>query len=514
MTGQRRPRCSRPDFRICLALVLAAVYGNRATAGGGNDEPQQQSPDPPNIVFLLADDLGWTDLGCYGGRYYETPNLDRLASEGMRFTNAYTNGPNCAPTRACLLSGKYSPRHGVYTVNTGARGDEQFREMVPAENRTRLPAEEFTLAEALQAAGYATGCFGKWHLGSDALHGPMQQGFDIAAGRDGRPHPATDFLTKRAVDFIRRNAQRPFFCYLPYHAVHTPIRAPQSLTEKYRSKEPSEGHDDPVYAAMLEELDHAVGRVLKTLEELNLAEQTIVVFYSDNGGVGGYASTGIEGGREITHNAPLRGGKGMLYEGGIRVPLIVRWPKVVAAGTVCDQPVISVDFYPTFLDTAGTDRNSAHQLDGFSLMPLLRSATKESLARKALYWHFPGYLQARSDGSTWRTTPAGAVRSQQYKLIEFFETGRIELYNLEQDIGETRNLVEEMPDVAKLLHRSLIEWRKEVNAPMPLPKDQTSSVPAGPRARTSAPAPHAARTSGSPAAAPLQTGARRPAATR
>jgi arylsulfatase A-like enzyme len=445
------------------ALLAAVVLWSLSNAADAQERP-------PNIVFILADDLGWTDLGCYGSRYYETPHIDGLCRQGLTFTCAYTNGPNCAPTRACLMSGQYGPRTGVYTVNTGERGEEQYRKLVPAPNRKELSPGIVTVAEALKVSGYRTGIFGKWHLGDDPEHRPAAQGFDVAVARGEREHPATDFLTDEAIRFIRDSGDRPFFCYLPYHAVHTPIRAPRSLVQKYTDKQPHAGHDDPQYAAMLQELDAAVGRLLQTLDALGLARNTVVVFTSDNGGVGGYETSGIPGAREITHNAPLRGGKGMLYEGGIRVPLIVRWPAVIHAGSTCSEPVATIDFYPTFLDVTGTPRISAKPLDGASLAALWKSSGAGSLNRDALYWHFPGYLEGRRDGSTWRTTPAAAIRSGNLKLVESFETGRIELYDLAQDIGETRNLADSRPDDAKRLHAALVAWREKINAPMPTPK--------------------------------------------
>jgi arylsulfatase A-like enzyme len=477
MRSERTPELLRQLFVLFpVAMLLATTPGEGPGIAYAGDESSRGRGTRPNIVFLFADDLGWTDLGSFGSEYYETPNIDRLCREGMKFTNAYANAPNCAPTRACLLSGRYTPRHGVYTVSTGARGEERNRKMIPVQNRTDLPHSEVTFAEALRSAGYATGCFGKWHLGKSEQFAPTTQGFDEWAFRSREhPHPATDYVTERAIEFIRKNAERPFFTYLPYHAVHTPIKAPKHLIEKYSSKKPVGGHDDPVYAAMLEELDLAIGRVLQTLDELELTEKTMVVFFSDNGGMGGYERAGITGGErfagnDITDNAPLHGGKGMLYEGGIRVPLIVRCPGVVEPGSQCREPVIGIDFYPTFLDLTDSDGDPNHQLDGKSLMPLLMSSGSASLNRDALYWHFPGYLQAAQDGSSWRTTPAGAIRSGDYKLIEFFETGRIELYDLNEDLGEMVDLKARMPRRAAQLHDKLVAWRKTVRAPMPIQK--------------------------------------------
>jgi arylsulfatase A-like enzyme len=443
---------------------------------------QESRRRPPNIVFILADDLGWTDLGCFGSRYYETPNIDRLCQQGMKFTQAYTNGPNCAPTRASLMSGQYTPRHGIYTVATGARGLEKFRKMIPAENQQNLPLEEVTIAAALKNSGYATAMFGKWHLGETAEYHPSRRGFDqalVSMGRhfNFRTNPPTnvdgdtylaDFLTDQSVRFIDQNKARPFFLYLPHFAVHVPHEAKKELISKYEKKQPAGGHHSPVYAAMIESLDQSVGRILDKLDELQLAGNTIVIFFSDNGGVGGYEAAGVPA-KGITGNAPLRGGKGMLYDGGIRVPLIVRWSGNVQPGSVCDEPVIGLDFYPTFLELAGASAPPGHTLDGRSLSPLLQSAGKARLNREAMFWHFPGYLEAGADTGNWRTTPAGAVRSGNYKLVEFFEDGHVELYNLKEDVGETRDLARKMPEKASELHGKLKAWRQAIRAPMPTP---------------------------------------------
>lgn len=437
----------------------------------------------PNIILIVADDLGWTDLGCFGSKYYQTPNIDRLAREGMRFTSAYSCGPNCAPTRACLMSGLYTPRHGVYTVGSGARGKAKFRKLTPAANKTTLAPKYVTLAESLKGAGYVTAHFGKWHLGAPGEAGPKEQGFDYNFGgnRSGSPRGGyfspynnkqlpsgpqgeclTDRLSAEAVGIIEKHRRDRFFIYLPYYAVHTPIQAKPEVAAKYAARKPHGGHRNPKYAAMIETMDDGVGRILATLDRLKLADNTLVIFYSDNGGVGGYRAIGIDGAREITMQTPLRGGKGMLYEGGVRVPMIVRWPGVVKQGSRCDTPVNSVDFYPTLAEIAGGKK--PRLLDGQSIRPLL---TGKTTRRDAIFWHFPGYLQARNDGSTWRTTPAGSIRAGDWKLIEFFETGRLELYNLKDDIGEKTNLAESNPAMRDKLHEKLRDWRKATDAPMP-----------------------------------------------
>ena len=433
---------------------------------------------PPNIVFILADDLGYTDVGCFGSEYYETPNIDRLAAGGLRFINGYSCGPNCQPTRAALLSGQYGPRTGVYTVGGIDRFDWQSRPLRPVDNVTSLPLEKITLAQALQSAGYATGMFGKWHLGNDAQHHPSNRGFDEAIVSQGRhfrfgTNPKTlypsgtylaDFLTGKAVDFIKRHRGRPFFLYLPHFAVHTPLEAKQALVEKFERKPSVGGHDNPVYAAMIASLDESVGRVMAVLDELELADNTLLIFSSDNGGVGGYRREGIQA-ADITDNSPLQGGKGMLYEGGVRVPFVFRWTGKVAPGGTCGTPINSVDLYPTLLEIAGAAAPADYPLDGHSYAGLLTSPADTTRKQDALYWHFPGYLG--SGGHTWRTLPAGAIRAGDWKLIEFFEDGRLELYDLRNDVGERNNLAANMPEKVDKLHGMLKAWRKSVAAPMP-----------------------------------------------
>jgi arylsulfatase A-like enzyme len=431
----------------------------------------------PNVVFILADDLGYTDLACYGSKYYETPNIDRLAAEGMRFTNGYTCGPNCQPTRAALLSGQYGPRTGVYTVGNVNRFDWQSRPLRPVNNVTALPLEKITLADTLKKAGYATGMFGKWHLGNDPAHLPDKRGFDEAIESSGvhfdfKTTPAVDypkgqyladFLTDRAVDFIERHKEGPFFLYLPHFGVHSPHEAKPELVAKFKDKPTAGRHKDPVYAAMIASVDESVGRILAALDKLGLAENTLVIFSSDNGGVGGYQSAGLSK-NGITDNAPLKGGKGTLYDGGVRVPYIFRWKGKIAPGEMNTTPIISVDLYPTLTEVAGATPPADYPLDGASYWQLL-NGDKKSLDREAIYWHFPGYLGAGV--GQWRTTPVGSVRAGDWKLIEFFEDGRRELYNLQDDIGEARNIASEHPEKVRELHDKIVAWRKEVGARMP-----------------------------------------------
>lgn len=462
-------------------------------------DPRAAEPTrPPNIVFILADDLGWTDLGCQGSGFYETPNIDRLARDGVRFTNAYTCGPNCSPTRASIMAGQYGPRTGFYTNTTGNRGIDAMRKLVAPPTNPNLGLEIVTLPDCLKKAGYATGMFGKWHLGDGAEYHPSRRGFDEAIVTSQGMHygfgtdPAvdvpegtylTDFITDRAVDFIDRHQAEPFFLYLAEFVVHLPLEAKQEMVAKYEKKPRVGGHFQPTYAAMVESLDGSVGRVVDKLDSLGLGDDTLIVFTSDNGGVTGYSNASVNGTPEVTDNAPLRGSKGTLYEGGVRVPLIARWNGVVPAGGVCHQPVISCDYYPTLLEIAAAGRHDGQTLDGLSFAACLKSA-EATLPRDRLFWHFPGYLETTDGG--WRTTPCAAVRVGNEKLVEFFEDGRLELYNLADDIGEERDLASSMPERAKELHAIMLAWRQEMNAPMPRPKtheELANPKPTAPRRR-------------------------------
>ncbi|MFC1564999.1 sulfatase [candidate division KSB1 bacterium] len=429
----------------------------------------------PNIVFILVDDLGWKDAGYMGSSFYETPNIDRLSKSGIVFTNAYSSAPNCAPTRASLLTGINTPGHGVYTVGSPERGRSENRKLIPTPNKTTLGKEFRIIPGYLKQEGYVTASIGKWHLGDDPDSGPLAHGFDmnIAGDRLGYPKSyftpyknenlpdgddgeyLTDRLTTEAVKFIEENKENPFFLYLSHYAVHTPISAKKELTAKYGNKALKEGQNNSEYAAMIESVDESVGKVKQKLEELGLIDNTMIIFYSDNGGHG-----------TITSNEPLRGSKGMLYEGGIRVPLAISWKGRIKANSICELPVISMDFLPTFLKMAGIKGDPGQKMDGQSLMPLLTG--DGVFNRNELYWHFPAYLEGYTGmKDIWRTTPAGAIRSGKWKLIEFFEDGRLELYNLDNDIGETENLAEKYPEITIDLHNKLKSWRKKSGAPVP-----------------------------------------------
>jgi arylsulfatase A-like enzyme len=466
-----------------LVVLLAAL----AAAPAAAPRAAETAAPRPNIVFILADDLGWTDVACFGSRYYETPNIDRLAAQGEKFTSFHVC-QNCQPTRAALMSGQYGPRTGVYTVGGIDRFDWWTRPLRPVDNVTMLPLDKITVAQALKQAGYATAMFGKWHLGEDAEHHPARRGFDeaiVSMGRhfDFNTNPKTayprgeylaDFLTDHAVDFIRRHKDGPFFLYLPHFAVHAPHQAKADLIAHFQPKAPAGGHDNPTYAAMIASVDESVGRVMKTLDELKLAENTVLIFASDNGGVGGYVREGIKKAGDVTDNAPLRSGKGSLYEGGTRVPFIVRWPGVTKPGSVCAVPAIHVDVFPTFLEIAGASAPK-QPLDGESLVKLLRDPGA-ALRRDALFQHFPGYLGAGAN--SWRTTPVGVVESGDWKLMEFFEGGRLELYNLKDDLGEQKNVAKTEAAKAQELHAKMLAWRKALGAPMPTPH-KAGERPAG-----------------------------------
>ena len=456
-------------MKTLLRLLFAA--GLLAAA-----HPSATAAPRPNIIFIMADDLGYTDVACFGSKYYETPNIDRLATQGLKLTSHH-HCQNCTPTRAALMSGQYGARTGVYTVGGIERFNWQSRPLRPVDNVTSLPLDRSTVAQQLKAAGYATGMFGKWHIGEQGQYHPAQRGFDEAIVSMGQhynfatnpktPYPKeqylADFLTDRAVDFIQRHKGHPFFLYLPHFGVHSPHTAKPDLIAKFKPKPGVGGHNNPTYAAMIASVDESVGRVMQTLDNLKLAENTVLIFTSDNGGVGGYVREGIKQGGDITDNAPLRSGKGSLYEGGTRVPLIVRWPGVTKPGTTCDVPTIHVDIYPTFLELAAAPK-PAQSLDGESLVKLFR-APDAKLQRDAIFQHFPGYLGAGS--GHWRTTPVSLVHAGDWKLMEFLEDGRLELYNLRDDLGEAKNLAQIQPAKAAELRDRLATWRKEIKAPMP-----------------------------------------------
>jgi arylsulfatase A-like enzyme len=444
----------------------------------------------PNVVLILADDLGWADLGCYGADLHETPHLDQLARESMRFPQAYSPAPVCTPTRAAIMTGNAPARLGITIWSEGSLAGPRNRRLLQGESSHDLPHTRTTLARHLQDQGYLTALVGKWHLG-DADHYPQTHGFDIniggthwgapttfffpysGAGRFGEqfryvPHLEfgkqgeylTDRLTDEALAVIDHAGQRPFFLYLAHHAPHTPIEAKPADVEHFQRKlRPGMRHQNPVYAAMLKTLDESVGRVTARLRERGLEKNTIVIFTSDNGG---YIGIDRRSGQKTpcTNNSPLRSGKGSLYEGGIRVPLIVRWPGVTSADAVCDQPVILTDLFHTLAASVGVKVAHDTAPDGLDLSPVLKVPSVR-LDRNALYFHYPHYYET--------TTPVSAIRAGDWKLLEYFEDNRVELYNLRDDTSEQTDLSASHPDRATELRTSLHAWREEVGAKMPTP---------------------------------------------
>ena len=487
---------TRRDF-LKYAAWLAAETALSVSAHGVT----KASSARPNFVFILADDLGWADVGCYGGDLHETPNIDRLARQGMRFTDAYAAAPVCTPTRASIMTGKYPARLHMTIWYESSANPPRNRRLIPPVTQGNMPHEQVTIAEVLKKAGYFTAHVGKWHLG-DAAHYPQTQGFDVNIGGTfwGAPttffYPyggpsrwggefryvphlefgsegeyLTDRLTDEALRVIERTKDKPFFLNLCYHTVHTPIEGKPELVEHYKKKvKPGMHHQNYEYAAMVHSLDENAGRIIAKISELGIADRTVIIFFSDNGGyINKYNK------KTVTNNYPLRSGKGSLYEGGTRAPLIIQWPGVTKAGSVCRQPVSSIDFYPTILGITGLTGDPKHNadMDGLSLVPLLKKPTAK-LNRDVLYWHYPHYYPT--------TSPVSSIRQDDWKLLEYFpapasgdasrgggEDKRIELYNLRKDIGEENNLAERMPEKAEQLHKRLDAWRKAVDAQVPTP---------------------------------------------
>jgi arylsulfatase A-like enzyme len=440
-----------------------------------------------NFVFILIDDMGWTDAASWGSSFYDTPAVDRLTAEGMRFTNAYAACPVCSPTRASIVTGKYPARVGITNYIPGQRTGK----VITPKYLHYLPHEEVTVAEALKEAGYATCFVGKWHLGGKDYY-PDSQGFDQNIGGHEKGYPRSHFspyqnpnlpdgpkgeyladrLTDESLKFLDSVKGRPFLLYLSHYAVHTPLQSKKDYAALYRAraaKLPPKEHwgregqrkvrlvqDHAVYAGMVRSMDESVGRVMAKLRELRVEHSTAVIFMSDNGGLA--TSEG-----HPTSNLPLRAGKGWLFEGGIRVPMVIKWPGVTRAGSTCPVPVTSTDFYPTMLEMAGLPARPKQHVDGLSLVPLLKGG--DSLPRKALYWHYPHY---GNQGSS----PGGAVRVGRYKLIEFYEDDRVELYDLEKDMSERRDLASSMPEKARELRGMLHRWRGAVGAKMPVPNPE------------------------------------------
>ncbi len=484
---------SNPDVRIKRLMISLLLL---ASLFLGSCKPAEN----PNIVFILVDDLGWTDLGCYGSEFYDTPNLDKLARQSVRFTNAYAASPVCSPTRAALMTGKHPARVNITDWIPGMSiSRARDPKLVPPEDIHNLPLEEFTMAEAFREQGYKTFFAGKWHLGETEGFWPEFQGFEINKGgvNWGAPRlnseangyyspynnprlengPEGEYLTNRLTDeslqFIGSAGDAPFFLYLAFYTIHTPIMGCDEYDEIYEEKSlqlPSKGemitrmeHDaqtrinqsNAKYAAMMRSLDANVGRLLEKLDEQGYADNTIIVFTSDNGGL----TTIPRGGP--TAVVPLRAGKGWCYEGGIRVPLLISYPGMQHAGETCDVPAISMDYYPTLLELAGMDPDPGQHIDGKSIVPFLKDPGKA--AHRTMVWHFPHY-----HGSAWR--PGSAIRDGNWKLIEFYEDNIVELYDLENDMEERVDLAEAMPETAEKLRTLLHEELDQMGAHYPQPR--------------------------------------------
>jgi arylsulfatase A len=459
--------------KLASALVLLLFLNDSLLA--------QKKAQKPNIIFIMADDLGWGELGCYGNTYNETPNLDKLASQGLKFMQAYAAAPICSPTRASIMTGQYPARVRITDFLPGKT------------DRWLDPAKYITVNEALSKAGYHTAMFGKWHLDTDYetnKGGPKAHGFDEVIGTETKyiadgdyffPYDKintfsagaeNEYLTDRQCTevskFIERNKERPFFAYLPFYSVHTKLDAPEEVVSKYKKKfdakygageaekyyskdnlrHEADHRDNPYLAAMLDRIDAGVGQIMETLKKTGLEDKTLIIFFSDNGGAG-----------KVANNAHLRAGKSWLYEGGIRECLLMRWPGKIASNTVTETPVSSVDFYPTFLEVAGTKNPEKNVVDGKSIVPLITK--NKAPEREALYWHYP------SETGKWKARMATAVRKGDYKLIQFYQNKRYELYDLKADPSEKKDLVAVMPEKVNELKALLDNWKKEVNAEEP-----------------------------------------------
>lgn len=462
---------------LSLAAWLVFAFSLRASAAEAS---------PLNVVVVLADDLGWSDLGCYGADLHETPNLDRLARQSLRFTNAYAASSVCSPTRGALMTGKHPARLGITIWAEAAHDPPPAKRLVPPPAEHNLSRSETTVASYLAKAGYLTALVGKWHLG-DALHYPETHGFDINIGGTlwgapqtfffpyrggglygneyryvphlefGRPGEyLTDRLTDEALQVIDHAGDRPFFLYLAHHAPHTPIEAKAADIDHFQKKLASGmKHQNATYAAMVRSLDESVGRVLQRLDERGFTERTLFIFTSDNGG---FIGRDRGRGEPVTNNHPLRSGKGALYEGGIRVPLLIRWPGVTPVGAECAAPVVTEDLYFTILEAAGIKPAADVAADGVSLRSLCEDPSRR-LPRETLYFHYPHYYHT--------TTPVSALRSGNWKLLEFYEDGHRELYNLEDDLGEKVDLAVREPRRTRSLAKQLAAWREDVGARLP-----------------------------------------------
>ncbi len=442
----------------------------------------KQTNDKPNIILIVADDLGWTDMSYMGSKYYETPNIDKLSQSGITFFNGYSSSANCAPSRATMMSGKYHPSHGIYTVSPSARGLDITRKIIPIKNTENLDLKFFTIAEMLKSEGYINAHVGKWHLGEKGNY-PMDQGFDVNIGgwESGGPKGGyfspysnpnlengpegeylTDRLTNEAINFIDNNKEERFFLHLAYYSVHTPIQSKREYSNYFKNKSSDENHNRPDYAGMIRSLDENIGKVLAKIEELNLSEETLIIFTSDNGGI-----------RSISNQNPLRAGKGSYYEGGIRVPMIFSWKGKLETNKKSFERISNIDFYPTIKNIIG-HKNKNLKLDGLDLNPIFRG---KKLKERALFFHFPVYLEAynvqKDDGKDplFRTRPGSVIIKGDWKLHHYFEDNELELYNLSDDMSESKNLSKINKEITTRLYNDLDVWRTSNNAPIPSDKN-------------------------------------------
>jgi arylsulfatase A len=457
----------KSGFIKCISLVLFVSLSLLSIG----QTTAQKTQKPPNIILLLVDDLGWMDIGSYGSSFYETPNIDKLTKEGIKFTNAYSACNVCSPSRASILTGKYPARLHITDWIDGY--EKPYAKLLPPVWTRYLPLEEITIAEILKKKNYASASIGKWHLGDDVKYYPEHQGFDLNIGGYYAGSPPTYFspyriprlkngdkgeyltdrLTDEAIKFMDEEKNGPFFLYLPYYAVHTPIQAKEADVEAFKLKvNPSSPQQNPVYAAMIKSVDESVGRILQYVKEKGLEDNTIIIFTSDNGGL-------IRSKNPITSNLPLREGKGTAYEGGVRVPLIVKWKGKIKENTQSNVPIIGTDLFPTLAAVTNSNISSISNIDGVNIAPLLFG--DQTLKRDALYWHYPHY---HSEGAT----PYSSIREGDYKLISFYENGKIELFNLKNDLSEQNNLIDKEPKMAAMLLKKLTAWKHKTGAQDPL----------------------------------------------
>ena len=454
-------------FRIIIGVILGVLILMLLRTKGPTDRP--------NIVLINIDDMGWKDVSFMGSTYYETPNIDSLARQGMIFTNGYAAAANCAPSRACLMTGQWTPRHGVYTVGSAQRGRTQDRRLIPTDNTIYLSDSHTIIPQVLQANGYQTCHAGKWHISED----PLTFGFhtNIGGGSNGHPksyYPPfknvksikkgkqehlTDLIMEHAITFIEES-NPPFFLHYAPYAVHTPIQPIDHLLDKYKNKPPSQGQQNAKYATMIQNLDRNIGLLISSLKKKGVFHNTLIIFTSDNGGLYG-----------ITQQKPLRAGKGSYYEGGIREPFFFVWPGKIEANTQHDVPITNLDLFPTILAATGI-HGAVTNFDGENLLPVLTG--KEQAYSRPLFWHFPIYLQAYKKQNNenrdplFRTRPGSVIRLGEWKLHYYFEDNGVELYNLTTDIEEKNNLAVERPNKTNELLQHLKKWWKETNAPIPV----------------------------------------------